>query len=106
MRSHHGAVTVGDALGGGAVFTLTLPLTQQDSANVGQDSASAREPVTDAAHRFDRRDAERCLDLSPKTADIDVDDETLGDQAATHQLSLAGFVFDQQNAQDASTPGQ
>jgi signal transduction histidine kinase len=42
VRSHHGAVTVGDALGGGAVFTLTLPLTQQDSANVGQDSASAR----------------------------------------------------------------
>jgi signal transduction histidine kinase len=42
VRTHHGAVTVGDALGSGAVFPLTLPLRQQDSANVGQDSASAR----------------------------------------------------------------
>jgi two-component system sensor histidine kinase MtrB len=42
VRSHHGAVTAGDVLGGGAVFTLALPLRQQDSANVGQDSASPR----------------------------------------------------------------
>jgi K+-sensing histidine kinase KdpD len=28
VRSHDGAVTVGDALGGGAVFTLALPLRQ------------------------------------------------------------------------------
>jgi signal transduction histidine kinase len=32
VRSHDGTVTVGDAASGGAVFTLTLPLGQQDSA--------------------------------------------------------------------------
>jgi len=31
VRSHGGAVAVGDAAAGGAVFTLTLPLAQQDS---------------------------------------------------------------------------
>ena len=32
VRSHDGTVAVGDAAAGGAVFTLTLPLAQQDSA--------------------------------------------------------------------------
>ena len=31
-QSHGGTVAVGDAAAGGAVFTLTLPLAQQDSA--------------------------------------------------------------------------
>jgi signal transduction histidine kinase len=31
VRSHAGTVAVGDAAAGGAVFTLTLPLAQQDS---------------------------------------------------------------------------
>ena len=42
VRSQHGTVAVGDAALGGAVFTLTLPLRQQDSASGGQDSASER----------------------------------------------------------------
>ncbi|MFE3291769.1 ATP-binding protein [Rhodococcus sp. NPDC059234] len=31
VRSHHGTVTVGESADGGAVFTVTLPLTQPDS---------------------------------------------------------------------------
>jgi signal transduction histidine kinase len=42
VRSHQGAVAVGEATQGGAMFTLTLPLGQQDSASGGQDSASER----------------------------------------------------------------
>ncbi len=40
VRSHHGTVTVGDAPYGGALFTLTLPLGQQDTVAVDQDSGS------------------------------------------------------------------
>lgn len=40
VRAHRGTVTVGDAAGGGAVFTLTLPLAQQDSAGPDQGSGS------------------------------------------------------------------
>jgi len=40
VRSHHGTVEVGDAPQGGALFTLTLPLAQQHSAEIDQDSAS------------------------------------------------------------------
>jgi len=40
VRSHHGTVAVGDAPQGGALFTLTLPLGQQDLVALDQDSAS------------------------------------------------------------------
>ena len=42
MRSHHGTVAVGDAANGGAVFTLTLPLAQQDSAGTDFQAGSLR----------------------------------------------------------------
>jgi signal transduction histidine kinase len=42
VRSHHGTVAVGDAAHGGAVFTLTLPLAQQDSAGSDYGSGSLR----------------------------------------------------------------
>jgi signal transduction histidine kinase len=42
VRSHHGTVTVGDAAGGGAVFTLTLPLGQQDLAGTDYGTGSLR----------------------------------------------------------------
>ncbi|HEY2197914.1 MAG TPA: ATP-binding protein, partial [Mycobacterium sp.] len=41
-RSHHGTVAVGDAAHGGAVFTLTLPLAQQDSAGTDYGTGSLR----------------------------------------------------------------
>jgi signal transduction histidine kinase len=41
-RSHHGTVAVGDAAHGGAVFTLTLPLGQQDSAGSNHGTGSLR----------------------------------------------------------------
>jgi signal transduction histidine kinase len=40
VRSHHGTVEVDDAPQGGALFTLTLPLAQQHSAEIDQDPAS------------------------------------------------------------------
>src|SRR6476646_9824536 len=42
MRSHHGTVAVGAAANGGAVFTLTLPLGQQDSAGTDFQAGSLR----------------------------------------------------------------
>jgi signal transduction histidine kinase len=42
MRSHHGTVAVGDAVNGGAVFTLTLPLARQDSAGTDFQAGSLR----------------------------------------------------------------
>jgi signal transduction histidine kinase len=42
VRSHHGTVAVGDAANGGAVFTLTLPLAQQDSAGTDFQAGSLR----------------------------------------------------------------
>jgi signal transduction histidine kinase len=42
VRSHHGTVEVGDAANGGAVFTLTLPLAQQDSAGTDYQAGSLR----------------------------------------------------------------
>jgi signal transduction histidine kinase len=42
VRSHHGTVAVSDAAHGGAVFTLTLPLGQQDSAGSDYGSGSLR----------------------------------------------------------------
>jgi signal transduction histidine kinase len=42
VRSHHGAVAVSDATDGGAVFTLTLPLGQQDSAGADHGTGSLR----------------------------------------------------------------
>jgi signal transduction histidine kinase len=42
VRSHHGAVAVSDAAHGGAVFTLTLPLGQQDSAGTVHGTGSLR----------------------------------------------------------------
>jgi signal transduction histidine kinase len=42
MRSHDGTVAVGDAANGGAVFTLTLPLAQQDSAGTDYQAGSSR----------------------------------------------------------------
>ncbi|HEX7322959.1 MAG TPA: HAMP domain-containing sensor histidine kinase [Mycobacterium sp.] len=40
VQSHRGTVAVSDAVGGGAVFTVTLPLRQQDPDGTGQDSTS------------------------------------------------------------------
>jgi signal transduction histidine kinase len=42
VRSHHGTVEVGDAASGGAVFTLTLPLAQHDSAGTDYQAGSLR----------------------------------------------------------------
>jgi signal transduction histidine kinase len=42
VRSHHGSVAVSDAAHGGAVFTLTLPLGQQDLAGTGYGTGSLR----------------------------------------------------------------
>jgi len=42
VRSHDGTVAVGDAAHGGAVFTLTLPLAQQDSAGTDFQAGSLR----------------------------------------------------------------
>jgi signal transduction histidine kinase len=42
VRSHDGTVAVGDAANGGAVFTLTLPLAQQDSAGTDFQAGSLR----------------------------------------------------------------
>jgi signal transduction histidine kinase len=42
VRSHHGTVEVGDAAHGGAVFTLKLPLAQQDSADTDYQAGSLR----------------------------------------------------------------
>jgi signal transduction histidine kinase len=42
VRSHHGAVEVSDAAHGGAVFTLTLPLAQHDSARTDHGTGSLR----------------------------------------------------------------
>jgi signal transduction histidine kinase len=42
VRSHDGTVAVGDAAHGGAVFTLTLPLGQQDSAGSDYGAGSLR----------------------------------------------------------------
>jgi signal transduction histidine kinase len=42
VRSHDGTAAVGDAANGGAVFTLTLPLAQQDSAGTDYRSGSLR----------------------------------------------------------------
>jgi signal transduction histidine kinase len=42
VRAHHGTAEVGDAPGGGALFTITLPPGQQDSIIARQDSASHR----------------------------------------------------------------
>jgi signal transduction histidine kinase len=42
VRSHDGTVAVGDAADGGAVFTLTLPLAQQDSAGTDFQAGSLR----------------------------------------------------------------
>jgi signal transduction histidine kinase len=42
VLSHHGTVEVGDAAPGGAVFTLRLPLAQQDSVGSDYGSGSLR----------------------------------------------------------------
>ena len=42
VRSHNGTIAVGDAAGGGAVFTLTLPLAQHDLAGTDHGTGSLR----------------------------------------------------------------
>jgi hypothetical protein len=61
------STTFGDAAVGGAVFTRTLPLAQQDSAGNALGLSSVGEvPVTGAAHRFDGGHTEWDVDVAPQ----------------------------------------